>query len=92
MKKSLIMPKNADLEKYGLEGVKAHWNLSPEELQRITVEEGMGEETTNGTLAVNTGKFTGRSPQDRFLVKDEYTKDRVWWGNVNKPVSPKNFL
>jgi len=91
MKKSSIMPKNANLEKYGLKGVKALWNLSPEELQQITVEEGMGKETSNGTLNVGTGKFTGRSPQDRFLVKDEYTKDRVWWGNVNKAISPKNF-
>ena len=85
------MPKDANLEKYGLKEVKALWNLSPEDLQQITVEKGMGEETSNGTLAVNTGKFTGRSPQDRFLVKDAYTKDRVWWGNVNKPVSPENF-
>ena len=54
MKKSLIMPKNVALEKYGLEGVKAHWNLSPEELQQITVDKGMGKETSNGTLAVNT--------------------------------------
>lgn len=82
---------NKDLKKYGLNDVIAHWNLSPEELQKITVAKGMGKETSNGTLAVNTGKFTGRSPQDRFLVKDDYTKDRVWWGNVNKPVSPENF-
>lgn len=91
MEKSLIMSKNVDLEKYGLKDNLVHRNLSPEELQRITVEKGMGKETSNGTLAVNTGKFTGRSPQDRFLVKDDYTKDRVWWGNVNKPISPENF-
>ncbi len=83
--------KNRDLSRYGLENVTARWNLSPEELQKITVEKGMGEETANGTLAVNTGKYTGRSPQDRFLVKDDYTKDRVWWGKTNKPVSPENF-
>ena len=83
--------KNMDLEKYGLKGTKAQWNLPFKELQKITVAKGMGKETSNGTLAVNTGKFKGRSPQDRFLVKDDYTKDRVWWGKVNKPVSPKNF-
>ncbi|PID69706.1 MAG: phosphoenolpyruvate carboxykinase (ATP) [Flavobacteriales bacterium] len=80
-----------DLSQYGLKNVKAHWNLPPEELQRITVEKGMGVETENGTLAVNTGKFTGRSPQDRFLVRDNYTEDKVWWGKVNKPISPENF-
>lgn len=82
---------NTNLEKYGLKNVHAHWNLSPEELQEITVSKGMGVETKNGTLAIKTGKFTGRSPQDRFIVKDDYTKDRVWWGNINKPVSAENF-
>ncbi|WP_033960343.1 phosphoenolpyruvate carboxykinase (ATP) [Psychroserpens jangbogonensis] len=83
--------KTRDLTKYGLKDTNAHWNLSPEELQRITVEKGMGKETTNGTLALNTGKFTGRSPQDRFLVKDNYTTDKVWWGKTNKPISAENF-
>ena len=83
--------KTRDLKRYGLENVTARWNLSPEELQRITIEKGMGKETANGTLAINTGKYTGRSPQDRFLVKDDYTKDKVWWGKTNKPVSPENF-
>jgi len=91
MKKNSIIPKNADLEKYGLKDVKAHWNLSPEELQKITIQKGMGKETPNGTLAVNTGKFTGRSPQDRFLVKDSYTKDKVWWSKINKPIEPLQF-
>ncbi|MCF1420723.1 phosphoenolpyruvate carboxykinase (ATP) [Mangrovimonas futianensis] len=80
-----------NLEKYGLKDTVVHWNLSPESLQKITVEKGMGQETANGTLAVNTGKFTGRSPQDRFLVQDEYTKDKIWWGKINKPISPENF-
>ncbi len=83
--------KKEGLEAYGIKDAVVNWNLSPEELQKITVEQGMGVETNNGTLAINTGKFTGRSPQDRFLVKDDYTKDRVWWGKINKPVSPENF-
>ena len=83
--------KTRDLTKYGLKDTNAHWNLSPEKLQAIIIEKGMGRETANGTLAINTGKFTGRSPQDRFLVKDDYTKDRVWWGKTNKGISPENF-
>ena len=86
-----IIPKNANLEQYKLKNVTPQWNVSFKELQKITVEKGMGQETSNGTLAINTGKFKGRSPQDRFIVKDDYTKDRVWWGKVNKPVSPENF-
>ncbi|MBT8257164.1 MAG: phosphoenolpyruvate carboxykinase (ATP), partial [Bacteroidia bacterium] len=62
-----------------------------EQLQEATIARGMGKETNNGTLAINTGKFTGRSPQDRFLVKDDYTKDKIWWGKINKPISPENF-
>ncbi len=89
MNKSTLLRTN--LEKYGLKDVNAHWNLSPETLQKITVDKKMGKETLNGTLAINTGKFTGRSPQDRFIVKDNYTSDKVWWGKVNKPVSPENF-
>lgn len=84
-------PKKANLEKYGLENVTAQWNLDGETLQKLTLEKDMGAETENGTLCVNTGKFTGRSPKDRFLVKDEYTKDRVWWGRTNKPLDPENF-
>ena len=86
----LIM-KTRDLTKYGLKDTQAHWNLSLEKLQAITIEKGMGKETSNGTLAINTGKFTGRSPQDRFIVKDDYTKDKVWWGKTNKAISPENF-
>lgn len=85
------MSSTKDLGKYGLQNVTAHWNLDANTLQKITLEKGMGTETSNGTLCINTGKFTGRSPKDRFLVKDDYTTDKVWWGRINKPISPENF-
>jgi len=91
MKEATEMQNHTSLEKYGLKDVTINWNLSPRELQKITVEKGMGKETANGTLAVNTGKFTGRSPQDRFIVKDDYTTEKVWWGKTNKAISPENF-
>ncbi len=91
MKDLTMIPSTADLGKYKIENATAHWNLSPEELQKITVEKEMGKETSNGTLAINTGKFTGRSPLDRYLVKDAYTTDKVWWGKVNIPISPEKF-
>lgn len=81
----------AELEKYGLRSKEVHRNLSGEKLQQITLSKKMGRETSNGTLAVNTGGFTGRSPQDRFLVKDKYTEEKVWWGKINKPISEVNF-
>lgn len=86
-----MMQNTKSLEKYGLKNVEPHWNLDGKTLQRITVEKGMGVESENGTLAVNTGKFTGRSPKDRFLVKDDYTTNKVFWGRINKPISPENF-
>jgi len=85
------IPKKADLGKYGITNATAHWNLDGETLQKITIEKEMGTETENGTLCIKTGKFTGRSPKDRFLVKDDYTKDLVWWGRINKPIDPDNF-
>ncbi|NNF86590.1 MAG: phosphoenolpyruvate carboxykinase (ATP), partial [Winogradskyella sp.] len=83
--------KTISLDKYGIKNAQVHYQLTPKQLQEITVKNNMGKETANGTLAVNTGKFTGRSPEDRFLVRDEYTEDRIWWGKSNKPISPENF-
>ena len=68
-----------------------HYQLSPTELHKITLERNMGRETASGALAVNTGEFTGRSPKDRFIVKDDITGDKVWWGTVNIPFEPKKF-
>ena len=79
------------MSKYGLEDTKTHYQLSPKELHNLTIEKGQGTEADSGALAVNTGEFTGRSPKDRFLVKDDVTKDEVWWGDVNLPFDPDKF-
>ena len=83
--------KTIALEKYGIKDAVVKYQLPPEELHNITVEKGMGVESSSGALAVNTGEFTGRSPQDRFIVKDEITEDKVWWGNINIPFDPEKF-
>ena len=54
-------------------------------------QKGQGKESTFGALAVNTGEFTGRSPMDRFIVKDNITKDKVWWGDINIPFESDKF-
>ncbi|GFR74641.1 phosphoenolpyruvate carboxykinase (ATP) [Elysia marginata] len=51
----------------------------------------MGEETAQGVLSVKTGRFTGRAPKDRFIVKDNITKDKIWWGDINIPFDPQDF-
>jgi len=83
--------KTISLEQYGIKQAKTHYQLTAEELQAITIANGMGSETENGTLAVNTGEFTGRSPKDRFIVKDQITRDKVWWGPINIPFEPDDF-
>ena len=79
------------LSDYGIENSVIRYNLSPEELHDICLEKGLGKETNSGALAVNTGEFTGRSPKDRFIVKDELTIDKVWWGDINIPFEEKAF-
>ena len=66
-------------------------NLSVEELIDQALERGEGELASNGALLVKTGKRTGRSPLDRFIVNDESTKDSVDWGEVNKPFDSEAF-
>ncbi len=68
-----------------------YWNLSPAELVEDTILMGEGVLSDSGAIAVNTGKFTGRSPEDRFIVCDDKTKDTVWWGKINKKFDPQNF-
>lgn len=83
--------KSISLEELGIQNATVHYQLSPNELHAITIEAGQGIESSTGALAINTGEFTGRSPQDRFIVQDEITNDKVWWGNVNIPFSSENF-
>ncbi|WP_394355333.1 phosphoenolpyruvate carboxykinase (ATP) [Pararhodonellum marinum] len=76
----------------GLEKVKtAFWNLTPAELVEYALQNGEGSLTDTGALMADTGKFTGRSPKDRFIVKDEKTADTVWWGDINIPFDEENF-
>ncbi len=86
-----IITKTISLEKYGIKNVTANYQISPKQLQQETLKRDLGKETNDGVLAINTGTFTGRSPKDRFIVKNEITKDRVWWGDINLPFDPAKF-
>jgi phosphoenolpyruvate carboxykinase (ATP) len=83
--------KTISLKPYGIKNSNFKYQLSPDELHDITIEKGMGKEASSGALAVNTGEFTGRSPMDRFIVKDSITEDKIWWGNVNIPFESEKF-
>ena len=84
---------NADLAKsIGLDNLgNQFWNLSPAELVEDCIITGEGVLTDTGALAIETGEFTGRSPKDRFIVRDEVTENAVWWGDINIGFSPEKF-
>lgn len=81
----------ANLADLGLNVATAHWNLSPQDLVNKTVELGQGVLNDTGALCVSTGKFTGRSPKDKFTVKDAKTEHSVDWGDINIPIAPEAF-
>ena len=68
-----------------------YWNLTSAELVEHALRRGEGKLADNGALVVTTGKHTGRSPQDKFIVEDAETKDRVGWGSVNRPFDAEKF-
>ncbi|MCB0700786.1 MAG: phosphoenolpyruvate carboxykinase (ATP) [Chitinophagales bacterium] len=82
---------SVSLSDLGLNVAVANWNLSPDELVNKSIELGQGVLNNTGALSVSTGKFTGRSPKDKFTVKDAITENSVDWGNVNIPIEPEVF-
>ena len=84
---------NATLETIGIKNTKTQfWNLTPEELIEETIKRGEGVLNDTGALAVDTGEFTGRSPNDKFIVKDAITADTVDWSSkFNLAVEPSVF-
>lgn len=70
---------------------KVYWNLTPAELVEQSLYKGEGVLTDTGALMCDTGKFTGRSPKDRFIVKDAKTADTIWWGDINQAISEEHF-
>lgn len=88
-KKKLQAP---DLSYLNLGGnIAVKYQLSPEELIDDALLNNEGTMAASGALAIDTGKFTGRSPKDRFIVCDDVTADQVWWGDVNIKISPEKF-
>lgn len=68
-----------------------HKNLSVPELVEKVVSRGEGELSSTGAVTTETGKYTGRSPKDRFVVRDDVSNDKVDWGAVNQPIDKASF-
>ena len=80
------------LSAIGLEDVEeVHRNLSPVHLIEHTLRNGEGVLADSGALRVTTGRNTGRSPNDKFVVDDPEFSDQIWWGDVNRPFKPEAF-
>lgn len=80
----------SNLSSLGINARNVYWNLSQEELFESTIANGQGVLADSGALVVKTGKFTGRDPKNRFIVKDAYTND-VAWGDINFPFDSDKF-
>lgn len=88
---SSINVQQPDLSYLNLSAKTVKYQLSAAELVEEALKNGEGTLAESGALAVDTGKFTGRSPKDRFIVCDEITEDEVWWGDINIKISQAHF-
>jgi len=66
-------------------------NLSSAELYEDAIRHGEGLVAAEGPLVVRTGKHTGRSPEDKFIVREPSSEKQVWWGHINRPISEAHY-
>ena len=69
-----------------------HWNLSVAQLVEEAVRRSEGSLTASGALNALTGKRTGRSPRDKWVVDEASSHDKIWWGKVNQPIAEPDYL
>ena len=82
---------SADLTNLGFSNTTANWNSTREELIQSAIDLKLGVLNDTGALCIDTGEFTGRSPKDKFTIKDAVTENSVDWNNINQPFSPEAF-
>jgi len=79
----------------GVHGIETegtvHWNPTTSQLYTHALERHEGRIAEGGPLAVDTGKHTGRSPKDKFVVREQDSQERIWWGDVNAVISEDHF-
>ncbi|MDD6255208.1 MAG: phosphoenolpyruvate carboxykinase (ATP) [Eubacteriales bacterium] len=79
-------------EELGLDSpAEIHANLNPPQLVEAALRRGEGKLNTTGAVVVTTGKYTGRSPDDKFIVDTPGVHDKISWGKVNRPVTREVF-
>jgi phosphoenolpyruvate carboxykinase (ATP) len=92
MSLSTIAIPTKGLEELGLHSTNTlHYQLTADELVQDTLRLNQGELNNTGALVVKTGEFTGRSPKDKFIIKDDITENSVHWNEFNIPLEEKYF-
>src|SRR5271163_1976257 len=87
-----VRPGRYELGNHGLRKLgTAYWNLGPAQLVEKAIERREGELSSSGALVVRTGQFTGRSPKDKYIVREPDTENTVEWGAVNQPMPEQIF-
>jgi phosphoenolpyruvate carboxykinase (ATP) len=82
---------------YGLENIglinlrKVYWNLPTESLYEEIIFRGEAKISQHGPVVVNTGKHSARAANDKFVVREASTEDKIWWGQYNRPFNPDKF-
>lgn len=90
---NLGIPSEVGLDQVQIVNIKtAHWNFSSPALVEQVILRQEGDLSPDGAVIVNTGQYTGRSPNDKYIVNYENADDEnVWWGKVNRPLKPEKF-
>ena len=82
----------APLSQHGIRaGARCYRNPTTSLLYAHALAQGDGRIAEGGPLVVDTGKFTGRSPKDKFVVREPSSEERIWWGDVNQEISERHF-
>ena len=84
--------KDLDLQKLGINNdLVISRNLSYQDLVSDIVSNGEGHVSSSGAAMIDSGKYTGRSPKDKYIVDETSSNDKIWWGEVNQKISEKLF-
>ena len=85
-------PSTYGVEEHGIENANhIYWNLPAPQLYEHAVRRQEGVVAHNGPLVAATGKYTGRSPNDKFLVREPGSEEHIWWGSVNRGIEADQF-
>jgi phosphoenolpyruvate carboxykinase (ATP) len=93
----MVQTSEPGVSRHGLEhhgvvpAAPVHWNLTAPALYEHALRHNEGQLASHGPLSVSTGEYTGRSPRDKFIVREPASEENVWWGPVNQPFDADRF-